>query len=235
MRRPLLLASALLHLCAAPCLLGESATVRIQIEILENGRTAKSASNAVVWLEPLGDSPPTPAPQTVIPRLTQKNKQFHPPLVVVPVGGKVEFPNEDPFFHNVFSLFDGKRFDLGLYESGTTRFVRFDKPGISYIFCNIHAQMSAVVLTLDTPYFGVSDAKGGIVLAAVPTGRYRLRVFHASVTPEDLEQLSREIAVSPGTNNLGAMQLHSSNVLANHKNKYGRDYDQPVEDYPRPY
>ena len=235
MHRPLLLAPALLHLCAAPCLVAQSATLHIQIEVLESGRAANNASNAVVWLEPRGDSPPIPAPQTVIPKLAQRNKQFHPPLVVVPVGGKVEFPNQDPFFHNVFSLFDGKRFDLGLYEGGTTRFVYFDKPGISYIFCNIHAQMSAVVLTLDTPYFGVSDVKGGIVLAGVPAGRYRMRVFHASVSAEDLEQLSREITVSPGINTLGAMQLHSSNVLASHKNKYGRDYDQPVEDYPRPY
>ena len=76
---------------------------------------------------------------------------------MIPAGGKVEFPNHDPFFHNVFSLFDGKRFDLGLYESGTTHFVQFDKPGISFIFCNIHAQMNAVVIALNTPYYAISD------------------------------------------------------------------------------
>ena len=70
------------------------------------------------------------------------------------MGAVVQFPNHDPFFHNVFSLFEGKRFDLGLYEAGSSRNVSFDRPGISYIFCNIHAEMSAVVIAcrlLTTP------------------------------------------------------------------------------------
>ena len=108
----------------------------------------------------------------------QKNKSFHPSLLVIPVGGKVEFPNHDPFFHNVFSLFEGKRFDLGLYESGTTRFVQFDKPGVSFIFCNIHAEMSAVVIALATPYYAISDSRGDLSIPNVPPGRYELQVFH---------------------------------------------------------
>ena len=103
----------------------------------------------------LGTAPGLPPPTqkaSQIPQLVQKDKSFQPSLLVVPAGGQVEFPNHDPFFHNVFSLFDGKRFDLGLYEGGSTQFVRFDKPGISFIFCNIHPQMSAVVIALNTPY-----------------------------------------------------------------------------------
>jgi len=65
-------------------------------------------------------------------------------VLVVPVGSVVDFPNHDPFFHNVFSLFDGKRFDLGLYEAGATNSVRFDRLGVSFLFCNIHPEMSAV-------------------------------------------------------------------------------------------
>ncbi|MGC1978113.1 MAG: hypothetical protein WA671_15440, partial [Candidatus Sulfotelmatobacter sp.] len=116
-----------------------------KVQLTRNGRRVNDASKVVVWLTPLGTTPaPLPLQQrSQIPQLVQKDKSFHPSLLVIPAGGQVEFPNQDPFFHNVFSLFDGKRFDLGLYESGTTQFVKFDKPGISFIFCNIHAQMSA--------------------------------------------------------------------------------------------
>jgi len=207
-------------------------TLRARVELVQSGRRVKDASNAVVWLTPLGTLPSDPPPQTSIPRLEQRDKAFHPSLVVVPVGGKVEFPNNDPFFHNVFSLFEGKRFDLGLYESGTTRFVRFDRPGISYIFCNIHAQMSAVVVALSTPYYGVSQASGEVTIANVPPGRYQMQVFHASARPEDLQSYTREVTVTGEAASLGALRLHESDKLASHKNKYGRDYDPPNPDSP---
>src|ERR1700760_4170026 len=134
------------------------------------------AENVVIWLSPTkpGGLPPlTPVRQTPY-RLVQKIKMFSPHLLVVPTGSSVQFPNEDPFFHNVFSLFNGKRFDLGLYESGTTRSVRFDREGVSYIFCNIHPEMGAVVLALSTPYYAVSDADGVVTIHNVPPGRYRV-------------------------------------------------------------
>jgi len=218
-------------------MLGQQTTLKAHIELLQDGRKVKDASNAVVWLTPLAGVPVAPQPQSSIPRLEQRDKSFHPSLAVVPVGGKVEFPNNDPFFHNVFSLFDGKRFDLGLYESGSTRFVQFDRPGISYIFCNIHAEMSAVVVALNTPYFGVSDANGEVTLPGVPAGRYQIQVFHASAQPEDLQSYNREVTVSDSTSSLGAMRLHETDKRAVHKNKYGRDYDPPTPDspvYPRP-
>ena len=210
----------------------QQVTLKARVELLQSGRKAKNVSNAVIWLTPLGGVAVEPPRQTKIPRLEQKDKSFHPSLVVVPVGGKVEFPNNDPFFHNVFSLYEGKRFDLGLYESGTTRFVQFDRPGISYIFCNIHAQMSAVVIALSTPYFGVSGANGEITLANVPPGRYQMQVFHASAQPEDLQAYSREITVTESTVSLGALQLRETDTMAGHKNKYGRDYDPPTPDSP---
>jgi len=162
----------------------------------------------------------------------QKNKSFQPSLVVIPAGGKVEFPNHDPFFHNVFSLFEGKRFDLGLYESGTTRFVQFEKPGISFIFCNIHAEMSAVVVALATPYYAVSDARGELSIPDVPPGRYQMQVFHTSVSADTLRALTREITVAPGETTLGSITLAESDVTVAHKNKYGRDYDPPQPDSP---
>ena len=142
----------LLLLTLAVSASAQQTTLKAHIELTKNGHRTKDASKVVVWLTPVGATLELPPQAPLeIPKLVQKDKSFHPSLLVVPVGGKVEFPNHDPFFHNVFSLFEGKRFDLGLYESGTTRFVQFDKPGVSFIFCNIHAEMSAVIIALATP------------------------------------------------------------------------------------
>ena len=208
--------------------------MKAHVEITRDGRRLKDASEAVVWLNPVAGATvetPTQDP-TKIPQLVQKDKSFQPSLVVIPVGGKVEFPNRDPFFHNVFSLFEGKRFDLGLYESGTTRFVQFDKPGISYIFCNIHAQMSAVIVAVATPYYAISNARGEVSIANVPPGRYELQVFHTSVAPEILKALDREITIAPGDTSLGTLSLTESAIALAHKNKYGRDYDRPDPENP---
>ena len=148
------------------------------------------------WCRQSGAVKAAPSQPTQKPRLVQRNKSFEPHVLVVPVGSVVAFPNHDPFFHNVFSLFEGKRFDLGLYEAGSTRDVHFDKPGISYIFCNIHPEMSAVVVALDTPYYGISDSRGQVVIANVPSGKYTLRVWYESALPETLKAMTREVTVS---------------------------------------
>jgi hypothetical protein len=193
-------------------------------------RRESKSGDVVLWLTPLeGSIPPLPASFTQqSPRLVQLNKSFQPHILVVPVGSVVEFPNHDPFFHNVFSLFEGKRFDLGLYEAGTTRDVRFDKVGISYIFCNIHPQMSAVILALGTPFYGISDRRGEVVIPNVPDGRYMLHIFYEAALPETLKTLSREVVVSSNNSTLGVLHLTADNVPENHKNKYGRDYDAPT-------
>ncbi|PYX49161.1 MAG: hypothetical protein DMG79_09560 [Acidobacteria bacterium] len=225
----MLLVSVLVAAVCAPA----QQELKGHVQVTRNGHRLKNSSEAVVWLSLIGTTvePPKQDPSR-IPQLVQKNKSFQPSLLVIPVGGKVEFPNHDPFFHNVFSLFEGKRFDLGLYESGTTRFVQFDKPGVSYIFCNIHAQMSAVVITLATPYYAVSDAHGDLTIPNVPPGRYEVQVFHSSVAPEELRALSREITVAPGTTSIGSFTLTENDVTVAHKNKYGHDYDRPDPDSP---
>lgn len=220
-----------------PCLLTSAQNVELKgkAQLTRNSRHLADASKLVVWLTPLGSTPAPAPPQqqsSQIPKLIQRDKSFHPPLLVIPAGGKVEFPNHDPFFHNVFSLFDGKRFDLGLYESGTTRFVQFDKPGISFIFCNIHPQMSAVVIALNTPYYAISDKRGEISIGDVAPGRYQLHVFHPSVSPDVLQATEREITVGPGNTYLGTFAFAESDLELAHKNKYGRDYDRPDPDSP---
>ena len=155
-------------LTIAGCLLVAAACFAQDIDVTgrivpEGAAKTSSASSSVVWLEPLGqsaDSMPV-APMHAV--LAQKNRMFTPHLLVVPVGSNVAFPNADPFFHNVFSLFDGRRFDLGLYEAGSTRSVVFSREGVSYIFCNIHSEMSAVVVVLPSPYFRHSQQAGRLL------------------------------------------------------------------------
>ena len=220
-----------------PCMLAAAQNVELKgkVQITRNGRHISDNSKVVVWLTPLGTSPALPPPTqkpSQIPQLVQKDKSFHPSLLVIPAGGQVEFPNHDPFFHNVFSLFDGKRFDLGLYEGGSTQFVRFDKPGVSFIFCNIHPQMSAVVIALSTPYYAISNGRGEISLADVAPGRYQIHVFYPSVSPDALHAVEREITVTSGDTFLGTFSLSESSLEVAHKNKYGRDYDRPDPDSP---
>ena len=195
--------------------------------VIVRGEHAKtqSSKDVVVWLTPLDTSAPA-LRQDQHFRLVQHNKSFVPHILVVPVGAVVEFPNRDPFFHNVFSLFEGKRFDLGLYEAGSTREVHFDRPGISYIFCNIHAQMSAVVVSLTTPYYGVSNSRGEISIQNVPAGHYKLQVWYERA-PEPLKTISREITISQNGSSLPPIQLQAANLSPAHKNKYGHDYEPP--------
>jgi plastocyanin len=222
-----------LVLLAAVSAPSQQVALTAHVQLTRNSHHVTNASKAVVWLTPIGAAvEPLRQEPSQIPQLVQKNKSFQPSLLVIPVGGKVEFPNHDPFFHNVFSLFEGKRFDLGLYESGTTRFVQFDKPGVSFIFCNIHAQMSAVVIALATPYYAIADSRGNLNIPNVPPGRYELQVFHTSVAPDALRATNREITVAPGATSLGTFALAESDLALAHKNKYGRDYDRPEPDSP---
>lgn len=209
-----------------------SARIVINNDQQTSAKNAPDASDAVLWLSPLEMSARRP-PDPVHPpyRMLQKDKQFTPHLLVVPTGSSVEFPNADPFFHNVFSLFNGKRFDLGLYESGTSRSVKFDREGISYIFCNIHPKMAAVILTLSTPYYAISQAGGTVIIHGVPPGNYHLHVWSEHATPLDTEK-SRVLRVSGDALNLGEIPMDSvASPLSNHKNKFGEDY-KPDSDSP---
>jgi len=193
------------------------------------------ASGAVVWLTRTGgfhDPHIQPVPEH--PRLLQKNKTFSPHVLIIPVGSAVEFPNQDPFFHNVFSLFEGKRFDLGLYEAGTTRTVAFDRPGISYIFCNIHPEMSAAIIAVRPPfYYGVSDREGNVIIPSVPPGTYAMQVWHERASPEVLDSLVRRVAISGTSHALGTLVLSEEGSFGrSHLNKYGKEYDTPTPNSP---
>lgn len=214
------------------CAGAQEVTLAGHVRVVNASHNAESkyAENVVVWLTP-ANGPPAAKPVAKQPLvLIQHNKIFDPHLLVVPVGSVVQFPNRDPFFHNVFSLFEGKRFDLGLYEAGTTRNVSFDRPGISYIFCNIHAEMSAVVVAVDTPYYGISNRKGEVVIRNVPVGRYTMKTWSETALPGTLSTMTKELRVSPNSSTLGVLEVEARGTVTAHQNKFGMDYEPPTPD-----
>lgn len=152
----------------------------------------RPSSDTVVWLDAPDARPPATPPRA---SLDQRNLSFIPRVLVVRAGTVVDFPNNDRVFHNVFSFRDGKRFDLGLYPVGTRRRVAFDRPGLSRVFCNIHPNMAAYVVTVDSPYFARSDDAGAFTIAGVPVGTY---TFHAW-RPGAVEELTGTWASPDGT------------------------------------
>jgi len=215
-------------------------TVKGRVELINvktKGHNGKiDASGVVVWLEGLAGAHPRNAGHARR-TLLQRDKRFTPHVMAVELGTEVDFPNNDPFFHNVFSIYNGKRFDLGLYASGESRPVSFNRPGVSYIFCNIHPQMSAVVVTLDTPYFAVSDVDGNFSIKAVPGGSYRLQVWHERAVAQQLAAQTRVVQVGAASVDLGVIRLSEEGYIPQpHQNKYGEDYhlkrNEPV--YPKP-
>ncbi len=198
-------------------------TARFVPEPSGKARKPQPYPPAVIWLNPVSAHlipPAVPGRFT----LTQKNKMFSPHLLVVPVGSVVAFPNADPFFHNVFSLFDGRRFDLGLYEAGTSRSVTFSREGVSYIFCNIHAEMSAVVISLETPFYGQADAQGVFHIRDVPEGDYDLSVWIEGQKQNELDRLTRRVHIAAGNTDLGAIRAGRPDATQ-HLNKFGKPYE----------
>jgi plastocyanin len=194
-----------------------------------------ASANVAIWLNPDPAVTRASLGWPAAPgrfRMEQSNKNFNPHLLVVPVGSAVEFPNLDPFFHNVFSQFNGKRFDLGLYEAGSTRVVRFDHEGISYLFCNIHSEMAAVIITLRTPYYAIAKGSGPVDLREVPPGDYEMHVWAEGADAKELEALSRRVHITSSQTDMGTIQITVPGSLPPHKNKFGDDYkSEPVQSY----
>ncbi len=141
-------------------------------------------ANVVIYLEPspalhVATSPMPVAP----PALRQRDETFVPHVLPVLVGTTVQFPNDDPVFHDVFSLSSPKAFDLQRYPQGASRSVQFPKAGVVEVFCHIHADMSAYILVLDNPFFVIPDAQGHFALDGVPEGDYQLTAWYERTHP----------------------------------------------------
>ena len=201
-------------------------TGQVELRMASSGHFA-DASEVVVWLVPTAASlqKVSATSQKAHYRLVQRNKRFEPNLLVIPVGSVVDFPNADPWFHNVFSLYRGKRFDLGLYQAGAQRSVKFDRIGPSYLFCNIHPEMTGVVLVVDSDFFGITDKAGRYSIADVPPGRYIVHVWYENATPESLKNLQRSVAIEDGNDTMPTISVAVAKQQEDHKNKYGQDYD----------
>ncbi|PYQ09547.1 MAG: hypothetical protein DMH00_12870 [Acidobacteria bacterium] len=126
-------------------------------------------------------------------RMEQRSESFVPHVLPVPRGSTVDFPNTDPLYHNVFSLSKAAAFDLGRYPRGNSRSVRFNEPGVVRVFCHIHADMSAVILVLDNPYFASPDAGGRFRFLDLPPGNYTITAWHERARP-----VRRKISIEPG-------------------------------------
>lgn len=218
----LALAVSLVPACAQK---QDTATAKLYGHILLPGNAKSHAPSIVAWLTPMDESksisPPTPGHFQLI----QKNRTFIPHLLIVPVGSIVSFPNQDPFFHNVFSLFNGKRFDLGLYEAGSSREVRFSREGVSYIFCNIHPQMSAVVIALSTPLYDVVGSTGSFSIHHVPPGVYALHVWIEGAPQPDLDGLVHKLSLAEGQSlNVTIDASRVYHPINNHLNMYEKPY-----------
>lgn len=163
-------------------------------------------------------------------RMIQKNKTFSPHVLAIEAGTEVDFPNFDPIFHNAFSRYNGQPFDVGLYPPGTSRTIRFSRPGIVRVFCNIHPHMSAIIVVLKTPYFA-ETGKDGRFSIEVPPGAYELHVFHERATDSTLAALTRPLTVTAARLEVPAMVISEAGFLpAPHKNKYDRNYPPDADD-----
>jgi plastocyanin len=195
-----------------------------RLTLLDKGdRQAEDVGQAVIWLATAQRSSPPP----IRAEISTAEKQFSPHVLVVPLGSTVTFPNHDPFNHNVFSLSEEKPFDLGLYRRGQIRSVRFERAGIVRIYCNVHPQMSALVVVRDNPYYGQPSSDGSFSIPAVPPGHYVLHAWH-----ERSPQISRHLMVPVGGIADLELQLDARGYkFKPHLNKFGQPYPQQGRRY----
>jgi plastocyanin len=217
----------LLALClAAPSMLRAQATVPVakasvggQLSILErDNETTTDLGNAVVYLEPTLAAKSKLKEQRSL--IALQNRSFQPRVRVVPVGSKVEFPNQDSFNHNVFSSSSNAEFDLGVYGKGESKDAKFRRAGVYPIYCNIHARMTGYVLAVATPYFTQPGIDGRFLIPAVPVGDYTMTVWH-----ERAPSQTREVTVTEaGVEDLGVQLDARGYKRLAHKNKFGQEY-----------
>lgn len=189
-----------------------------RVQLTESGgRAAADLGDAVVYLEGAGPRGRAPART----EMTLDARQFRPRVLVVPVGATVQFPNLDPFNHNVFSGGE-TAFDLGLYGRGQTRSRRFTRPGLVRVFCNIHPRMVGFVMVRGNAWHAQPGADGGFTIRDVPPGTYTLKAWHERAAAE----ASLEVTVPAGGLALAEpLALDASRYqFVQHPNKFGREY-----------
>jgi plastocyanin len=219
MKRFLLIAGA----CALAADLG-AATVNGKVMFLTRRGQNPVVNETLVWLD--APAKPWKKPAATV-TMTTRSKTFLPHVIAVPAGSTINFPNEDPIAHNLFSLTPGHTFDLGLYRRGAGKSHKFETPGTVNVYCNVHPTMSAVIHVMSTPYYGFADPNGNFSFE-VPPGRYRLTAWNeqGGTATSDLE-VKPDGALAGST----LLTIDGRNFrLTQHKNKFGKTY-RPPKDY----
>jgi hypothetical protein len=173
------------------------------------GRERGDRSEVVVYIEKM------PQKRFAALKRTRRIAQ----RVAVTRGSQVEFPNEDKFFHNVFSLSEGNTFDLGLYRAGTSKTVTFEKSGVVDVYCNIHPNMWAQVLVLDNPFYAVTGKDGAFEIAKVPPGTYTLVAWISGGEP-----VKQQVKVEPGGKAQVRFEIKEGTASKPHLNKFNQPY-----------
>jgi plastocyanin len=153
--------------------------------------------------------------------MAQRDKAFVPKLIAVTKGSTVDFPNEDKFFHNVFSLSEGNTFDLGLYRSGESKPMVFEKTGVVDVYCNIHPNMWAQILVLDNPFFTTSSSDGTFELSKVPPGTYSVAAWVSGGG----DPVKQQVKVEPGKRVELKFEVREGSSNKPHLNKFNQPYD----------
>lgn len=201
----------------------EAAELAGRVLVTSKGRSVPgAASGAVVYFEPDRSDGPARSgggdPETQ--EMVTRRKEFSPRVLVVEKDGAVSFPNRDPILHNVFSVSEAARFDLGLYGRGKAERVTFQAPGVVRIFCNVHHDMVGYVLVVETPHHGSPDDRGSFRLTGLPEGPGTLTVWH-----EQAEPWSRRVTLSGSGNRPLEVELELSKPrIPPHLDKSGRSY-----------
>jgi plastocyanin len=184
-----------------------------RVTVMKDGAPKGDRSGVVVYVE--GAKATAPATR---PRIMQKEQQFVPHLTVIEKGVTIDFPNQDKIFHNVFSVSDAAKFDLGLYKSGESKSVTFKRAGVVDVYCNIHPNMIAKVKIVDGPY-AVTAADGSFAIADVPPGTYPIVAWQAA-GPE----WRGEVKVEAGQAAQVAIELVEGKAETGHQRKDGTPY-----------
>jgi len=197
----------------------------VAVSIADPRGGTQPAADAVVWLPGLRAAPAR-TPRGGGAQVAQRRKTFEPHVEVVRAGSSVAFPNYDRIYHNVFSLSEIAPFDLGLYRNGASRSLAFPRPGVVRIYCNIHPDMAAFLVVVDSDYFGKTGPDGTIELRGVPAGARTAAMWH-----EKGGESERPVTVVADRSTRVTVQLDATRWRPEkHKNKHGKDYPPPDDD-----
>lgn len=215
--------------CRLGAAIPASGRVEGRVTLADNGRVRRNAAEVVVWIEGTKKEPAEMPTRRVAPSMTSLHKKFTPRVIVIPQGGAVTFPNEDPIFHNVFSVSGQNRFDLGLYRRGKSKEKIFDTAGLVRVYCNIHPQMIGYVRVVDSDFSEVTGPEGSFSFGGVPAGERSVRAWC-----EEGGETSVAASVRSGKTATVSLTLDISAFKPEpHKNKYGKDYPPPPPDEDR--